>query len=283
MDAASGQAWVGFHSLESGSPGLYVNAIGPGGPQGGRKLAPGSVEAAARLAPGNRTSLTGRIGAPGVYLFFGQGYPTFETRRPLARRRRAPASRGQGRRQRARERRSRARRPALAHVGARRDDLRHPDEQGCDEDRRAQHPGAAQPRDDLPPERRGSAGPLDLIANVNAGGQQGALAPAGVAKAPLTASSRKAGTGRVVTFRVLDAGDPVARRDGEGRRADAEDGCERHCDAQASGRRTGEGNRVEGRLRRVRAHHGPLSQSPFRAREGCTRGGSPGILGKFGG
>ena len=79
VDSASGQAWVGFHSNESAAPGLYVNAIGPGGPQGGRRLAQGSVVGKSSVYPGNRTSLTGRIGAGGVYLFFGQGYPTFKT------------------------------------------------------------------------------------------------------------------------------------------------------------------------------------------------------------
>jgi hypothetical protein len=79
VDSASGQAWVGFHSNENSGPGLYVNAIGPGGPQGGRKLAPGSVVGKSSIYPGNRTSLTGRMGAGGVYLLYGQGYPTFKT------------------------------------------------------------------------------------------------------------------------------------------------------------------------------------------------------------
>jgi hypothetical protein len=79
VDAGGGQAWVGFHSNENATPGLFVNAIGPGGPQGGRRLAPGSVVNGDSIYPGNRTSLTGRIGAPGVFLFFGQGYPTFKS------------------------------------------------------------------------------------------------------------------------------------------------------------------------------------------------------------
>jgi hypothetical protein len=79
VDAVSGQAWVGFHSNEDASPGLFVNAIGPNGPQGARKLAPGSVVGKSSIYPGNRASLTGRIGAGGVYLFYGQGYPTFKT------------------------------------------------------------------------------------------------------------------------------------------------------------------------------------------------------------
>jgi hypothetical protein len=77
VDSASGQAWIGFHSLEKATPGLFVNAIGPAGPQGGRRLAPGSVTGQSSVIPGNRTPLTGRIGAGGVYLFYGQGYPTF--------------------------------------------------------------------------------------------------------------------------------------------------------------------------------------------------------------
>jgi hypothetical protein len=79
VDSASGQAWVGFHSNESATPGLFVNAIGPGGPQGGRRLAQGSVIGKSSVYPGNRTSLSGRIGAGGVYLFYGQGYPTYKT------------------------------------------------------------------------------------------------------------------------------------------------------------------------------------------------------------
>jgi hypothetical protein len=79
VDSTSGQAWVGFHSNENAGPGYYVNAIGPNGPQGGRRLAPGSVTGKSSIYPGNRTSLTGRIGAGGVYLFYGRGYPTFKT------------------------------------------------------------------------------------------------------------------------------------------------------------------------------------------------------------
>jgi hypothetical protein len=79
VDSSSGQAWVGFHSNETDGAGLYANAIGPGGPQGGRRLAAGSVTNRGSIYPGNRASLTGRIGAGGVFLFFGQGYPTFKT------------------------------------------------------------------------------------------------------------------------------------------------------------------------------------------------------------
>jgi hypothetical protein len=77
VDATSGQAWIAFTSNEAASPGVFVNQIGPGGPEGGRKLAPGSVSAKNFLQPIGRTSITGRIGAAGVFLAYGQGYPTY--------------------------------------------------------------------------------------------------------------------------------------------------------------------------------------------------------------
>ena len=79
VDSASGQAWVGFTSNETASPGVFVNAIGPGGPEGGRKLAPGSIAGKNFLQPIGRTPISGRIGAAGVFLAYGQGYPTFKT------------------------------------------------------------------------------------------------------------------------------------------------------------------------------------------------------------
>src|SRR5262245_4215219 len=78
VDSASGQAWIGFTSNETASPGVFANAIGPGGPQGGRKLAPGSLTGKDFLQPIGRTPITGRIGAAGVFLAYGQGYPTFK-------------------------------------------------------------------------------------------------------------------------------------------------------------------------------------------------------------
>ena len=64
VDSASGQAWVGFYSNETDGAGLYVNAIGPAGPAGRPTLAPGFGHRKERLGlPGNRTSITGRIGA----------------------------------------------------------------------------------------------------------------------------------------------------------------------------------------------------------------------------
>src|SRR4249919_220060 len=79
VDAASGQAWVGFSSNESATPGMFANAIGPGGPEGGRKLAPGSTTRKSFNQPLGLTPITGRIGGAGVYLAYGQGYPTSKT------------------------------------------------------------------------------------------------------------------------------------------------------------------------------------------------------------
>jgi hypothetical protein len=187
VDSASGQAWVGFHSNENDGPGLYVNAIGPGGPQGGRKLAQGSVVGKSSVYPGNRTSLTGRIGAGGVYLFYGQGYPTFKTL-------------------------------ALWKVDTAKPHL------VIKADRNEHANLAAAPDGRLwlmweqngirPPSGatiyrlngEGSAGPLDLIANLQAAGGQAFWHQQVWPKLSL-AGSRK---GTTVVFRVTDAGDPVA-------------------------------------------------------------------------
>jgi hypothetical protein len=209
VDSASGQAWVGFHSNESDGPGLYVNAIGPSGPQGGRRLAPGSVTGKSSIYPGNRASITGRIGAGGVYLFYGQGYPTFktlalwkvDTARPhlvlKADRNEhanvAPAPEGR-----------------LWLMWEREGTI-----YAARTNRSATRVGAFNAL--RPPSRgtiyrlngEGSAGPLDLIANVNAGGQQNLWHQQVWPKLQLAATSRKAGKGRVITFRVLDAGDSV--------------------------------------------------------------------------
>jgi hypothetical protein len=210
VDSASGQAWVGFHSNENTGAGLYVNAIGPSGPQGGRRLAPGSVTERGSIYPGNRTSLTGRIGAGGVFLFFGQGYPTFgtlalwkvDTARPQVV--------------------IKADRNEHANIAAAPEGRlwlmweREGTIYATRTNKAATRIGALNAL--KPPSGgtvyrlngEGSAGPLDLIANVSAGGQQGLWHQQIWPKLQLAASSKKAGKGRVVTFRVLDAGDPVA-------------------------------------------------------------------------
>ena len=210
VDSASGQAWVAFHSNETASPGLYVNAIGPGGPQGGRRLAPGSVVGKSSIYPGNRASITGRIGPAGVYLFYGQGYPTFKT---LALWKVDTAK---------------------PQIVIKADGNEHANVAAAPDGRlwlmweqsgtifaartnkAATKVGAANAL--KPPSGgtiyrlngEGSSGPLDLIANLQAGGQQGLWHQQVWPKLTLTASTRASGAGRTITFKVLDAGDPVA-------------------------------------------------------------------------
>ena len=206
VDSASGQAWVGFHSNENAGPGLFVNAIGPNGPQGARRLAQGSVVGKSSIYPGNRTSLSGRIGAGGVYLFYGQGYPTFKTlalwkvdtakprlvikadRNEHANIAAAPDGRlwlmweQNGTIYAARTNRSASR---LGAVNA----IRPPS-------------GATIYRLN----GEGSAGPLDLIANMQAAGGQSLWHQQVWPKLSLTGSR----SGTKIVFRVTDAGDTVA-------------------------------------------------------------------------
>jgi hypothetical protein len=206
VDAGSGQAWVGFHSNENAGPGLYVNAIGPGGPQGGRKLAPGSVDGKSSIYPGNRTSITGRIGAGGVYLFFGQGYPTFKT---LALWKVDTA------------------RP---HLTIKADGDEHANIAAAPDGRlwlmweqngtiyaartnksatKVGASNAIRPPSGATIYRlngEGSTGPLDLIANLQAGGGQALWHQQVWPKLELTGSR----AGKTIVFRVTDAGDPVA-------------------------------------------------------------------------
>jgi hypothetical protein len=174
VDSASGQAWVGFHSNESAGPGLYVNAIGPGGPQGARKLAQGSVVGKSSIYPGNRASLTGRIGAGGVYLFYGQGYPTFKTL-------------------------------ALWKVDSAKPHL----VLKVDRNEHGNIANAVRPPSGATIYRlngEGSAGPLDLIANLQAAGGQAFWHQQVWPKLSLTGSR----SGARILFRVTDAGDAVA-------------------------------------------------------------------------
>jgi hypothetical protein len=86
VDAVSGQTVLGWYSNEdpsqpgaSGGEGMFLQEIAPSGLVGRRVLAPGSAspDGKSAIAPGYRTPVTGRLGAPGVFLAYGQGYPTF--------------------------------------------------------------------------------------------------------------------------------------------------------------------------------------------------------------
>jgi hypothetical protein len=209
VDASTGQAYIGFFSLEPNTPGLYAQRISPSGVQGSRFPAPGSRVGTNAFNPGGRTALTGRISAPGVFLAYGQGYPTpgtvalwsVGTARPqiVVKASRAEhvnvAAAPQGRlwlmwEQSGTIHATRTN-PAATRIGA---------------VNTLKPPGGGTI---FRLNGEGSAGPLDLVVNVNAGGKQGLWHQQVQPKLQLTASSRKAGNGRVVTFRVLDAGDPV--------------------------------------------------------------------------
>jgi hypothetical protein len=205
VDSASGQAWIGFASNESARPGMYANAIGPGGPEGSRKLAPGSVNGKNFLQPLTRTPITGRIGAGGVFLVYGQGYPTSKSIALW------PVDRSQ---------------PQLI---VKADGMRHANVAAAPEGRlwlmwdrnakvyatRTNHAATkVGPVSALKPpgsgsvyelDGDGSAGPLDVIANDGQGLWHQQVRP----RLQLVATSKKSGAGRVITFRVLDAGDPV--------------------------------------------------------------------------
>jgi hypothetical protein len=81
VDAVTGGVVLGWFSLVNGATGLYTQTISPSGLVGARSAVPGSATADRRSAnqPIQRTPLTGRIGAPGVYLAYGAGYPSFGT------------------------------------------------------------------------------------------------------------------------------------------------------------------------------------------------------------
>jgi len=206
VDSGSGQAWVGFYSNEDAGPGVYVNAIGPSGPQGARRLALESVTGKSSIFPGNRTPIIGRIGASGVYLAYGQGYPTFKT---LALWRVDSAK---------------------PQIVIKADGMKHANVGAAPDGRlwlmfersgtiyaTRTNKAATKigPFSTLKPPGsktvyqlggEGSAGPLDLIANDGQGLWHQQVQP----RLQLTAATHGAGAGRTITFRVLDAGDPVA-------------------------------------------------------------------------
>ncbi len=79
VDAASGAVVLGWFSNLANHQGLYTQVITSAGPVGSPALAPGSATAnrANALQPLQRTPVTGRLGADGVFLAYGAGYPSF--------------------------------------------------------------------------------------------------------------------------------------------------------------------------------------------------------------
>jgi hypothetical protein len=78
VDATTGQAVLAWFSLGDSAEGTYAQSITASGLAGSRVFLPGSASADHRSAnpPLQRTAVTGRIGAGGVYIAYGAGYPS---------------------------------------------------------------------------------------------------------------------------------------------------------------------------------------------------------------
>lgn len=81
VDAVTGKLFVGWFSSVPGKQGLWTQEVSTAGLVGSAAHAPGSsnADSSAAVRPGQRTALTGRVGAGGVYLAYGAGYPAFGT------------------------------------------------------------------------------------------------------------------------------------------------------------------------------------------------------------
>ncbi len=79
VDAVSGEVVVGWYSNVAGQYGYLTRTVDPA--LGETRYAPNSAreDRKAGLAPGQRTALTARRGAPGVYIAYRTGYPSSQT------------------------------------------------------------------------------------------------------------------------------------------------------------------------------------------------------------
>jgi hypothetical protein len=80
-DAATGKLFLGWYSTAPGRRGLWTQEISTAGLVGTRTRVAGSSNAdgSAAVRPGQRTAITSRIGAGGVYVAYGGGYPAFDS------------------------------------------------------------------------------------------------------------------------------------------------------------------------------------------------------------
>jgi len=78
-DAGTGETVVGFYSNITDDSGLFTRTVAP--TVGDRQYVPGSATAdhKSSLSIDQRMAITGRLGAPGVFVAYGAGYPTFAT------------------------------------------------------------------------------------------------------------------------------------------------------------------------------------------------------------
>jgi hypothetical protein len=77
-DGATGQSYIAWASSAARSSGILAQPIGPRGTSGQPLYAPGSASKGrvAAVPPGQRVAISARLGAGGVYLAYGVGYPT---------------------------------------------------------------------------------------------------------------------------------------------------------------------------------------------------------------
>ena len=77
-DIVTGQPYAAFGSSAARASGIVVQPIGPRGAVGQPQYAPGSASKrrAAAVAPDERVAIAARVGASGVYVAYGVGYPT---------------------------------------------------------------------------------------------------------------------------------------------------------------------------------------------------------------
>jgi len=79
VDATSGEGVLGWYSNAAKQEGLYTQEITP--TAGEKQFVPDSAtpDRSSSLSVGQRMAITGRIGAPGIYVAYGAGYPTYKT------------------------------------------------------------------------------------------------------------------------------------------------------------------------------------------------------------
>jgi hypothetical protein len=77
VDALSGQLVLGWFSSAAGRAGLWTQAVAASGLVGARAAVPGSSTNGSATPPAQRTAITGRLGAGGVYVAYGAGYPAY--------------------------------------------------------------------------------------------------------------------------------------------------------------------------------------------------------------
>ncbi len=78
-DVGTGETVVGYYSNITDDSGLFTQTVAPS--VGSRQFVPGSAtsDRKSSLSIDQRMAITARLGAPGVYVAYGSGYPTFTT------------------------------------------------------------------------------------------------------------------------------------------------------------------------------------------------------------